>query len=136
MKTILTLILLQLTLFTFGQTDSTTKSSIYILRSTGFTGSARQFKIFVDGNLACRIKNNNYLVMEIYPGKHSFAIQMDGQKLKENTDKIEIITEAGKNYYLSAILETNAMWSLTHLDELTENSGKSKIMKLEKAICE
>src|SRR4051812_639613 len=135
MRIICTSILFVMALLTYSQTD-TSKSNIYIFRATGFTGSARQFKIFLDGSLTCKINNDKYLILEISSGKHSFAIQMDGQSLKESTDKVEILTEAGKSYYLSVVLVTGGIWSSPHFDELTENSAKTKIKNLEKINCD
>ena len=135
MKILATTILLLLSVATYGQADTTRKSTVYVLRSTGFTGSARQFKIFVDGNLVCKMKNDSYLILEIVPGRHAFAVQMDGQTLRESTEKVDINVESGKDYYLSCVLKTDAMWSTAQMDELTENSGKAKIMKLKKMSC-
>jgi len=138
MKIIYTLILLLLVQLTYSQADSITKSNVYILRATGFLGSARQFKVFVDRNFSCKIKNDKYLVLEVSPGKHSFAVQIGGKKLKERAETIEILAESGKNYYLSSVLlETGPMGNVAaHLDELSENGGQAKIMKLKRVMCD
>jgi len=135
MKTICALILILVIQPGYGQTDSVSTCNVFILRATGFTASARQFKIFVDGNLACKIQNNKYVVLELPPGKHSFAMQLDGKQLKQKTERREILTQEGKNYYLSSLLEMGAFSNRIRLDELSEESGHFRLKKLGKASC-
>ncbi len=118
-----------------GQTDSTTISTLCIMRSTGFTGSARQFKIFVDGTMVCKIVNDCFINISVQSGLHSFAVQMDGTELKENTEKTQINIEPDKKYYLSVVLETNSIWSKTYFNEITENSAIGRISKLKQTEC-
>jgi hypothetical protein len=133
-KIILLLFSISLFLNIQGQSDSTS-SAVYFIRSTGFTGSARQFKIFMDGNMVCRMINDCYITYTIESGVHVFAVQMDGTELKENTEKIEVNIEPGKKYYLSVVLETNSIWSKTYFNELTENSALGRISKIKQIEC-
>ena len=134
MKKILLVIVLFINIITIqGQVDTSSYSSVYIIRETGFTGSVRQFKVFVDGELKCKLNNDSYTVLKISNGVHTFAVQMDGQELKNNTEKIEIIAETGKTYYLTSIIVAGGLWSKTYFNELPENRALKRLPRLREA---
>ena len=91
------------------QINTNTKSKIYFIRNTGFAGSASAFKAFIDDKFTCKLHNKKYSVYEIVPGKHYFSIQFSGKTSKESTEKLELLTEAGKIYYLQ-ILFTSGLF--------------------------
>ena len=134
-RIILTLTLVISTGIIFGQSDSTSgnnkfHSNICFLRETGYTGSARKFKIFFDGKLVGRLNNNSYATKMVQPGNHSFSVQLDGTELQESTERLELITEPNKTYYFASILEVGAFMSKTYFIEITENSALKRIKKL------
>jgi hypothetical protein len=134
-KLILLLFSFALIVNLYCQNDTTSASTIYFVRSTGFTGSARQFKIFMDGALICKITNDCYIMYSVEPGLHVFAVQMDGTEIKESTEKIEIKVEPDKKHYLSVVLETNSIWSKTYFNELTESSALGRMSKIKQINC-
>ena len=80
------------------------------------------------------INNNCYTELKITPGIHNFAVQMDGQELKNNSEKIEVDARAGKNYYLTASRVAGGLWSKTYFNELPENRALKRLTKLKRII--
>ena len=113
--------------------DSTARpaGTIYILRSTGFIGSAGAFSTFIDGNLACRINNNKYSIHEVPAGRHQFSIQFYGQKEKNKNDKIVVNVGSGETVFLSVVQIIGFyLNSIVYCDEITEETAKRKLIKL------
>ncbi len=120
---------------TQGQTDSTftkisSKSEVYLIRSTGWTGSGRDMKIFVDTTLVCDLSNYRYSIQNIPVGKHTISIQIKGRKLKKRTKKKEFEFEHGKTYYFYTIKKSYPFWSDLYLQEITERAARVEIKRL------
>ena len=82
-----------------GHPDSAKQSGkVYYMRSTGFSGSAQGFTVFIDDNIVCKLNNKRYSIHEVAPGIRRFSVQFAGKSSKEKAERIEINIEAGKVY--------------------------------------
>jgi hypothetical protein len=119
-----------------SQTDSTTKSAtVYFMRSTGFSGSAQGFTVFIDDNVVCKLNNKRYSVHSVAPGNHRFSVQFAGKNAKDKAERIEITTEAGKTYYIQLIFQTGLLKNNLYCQEVTENSAKTILGNLKEDSC-
>ncbi len=108
----------------------TQKSKIYFIRDTGFNGSASAFKVFIDDNFVCKLNNKKYSIHEVSSEKHYVSVQFSGTKSKESAVKLEIATEAGKDYYFQIMLKTGLLVNDTYCIEVTESTAKSAMINL------
>ncbi len=102
---------------------------VYFMRKTGYQGSLVAFTAFIDGNLVCNLNNNKYSVHNLNSGKHEFAVQFAGKKIKNNTEIISIDVKAGKTYYVKMILKHGLVNNL-YSQEVTERQGKDFLIYL------
>ncbi|MFV8783635.1 DUF2846 domain-containing protein [Microbulbifer sp. SA54] len=77
------------------------KAIVYLFRPAAFVGSAREYNMFIDGEVAAVLANGTYTTVELSPGEHSFGVQivknwMGGGPYLETTYNIE----PGKEYFL------------------------------------
>lgn len=117
-----------------GQTESTQAApqtgKIYFLRSTGYTGSAQGFTVFIDDTVVCKLNNKRFSIHNVASGIHSFSVQFAGKTSKEKAERIEINIEAGKTYYIQLIFQSGFFANNLYCQEVTENSAKTIMNKL------
>lgn len=108
-------------------------AKVYIIRSTGFGGSAVKFRAWVNDSLICKLPNNYYSIHTIAPGSYTFhATSFDKYKMQENGFEIQL--EAGKTYYFKIAIKKRAFDSYIYLQEITENSAAPLIEKCKKEV--
>ena len=117
----------------FGQAESNNApSKIYFIRKAG-SMVISAYKTFIDEELVCRLKSNNYSIHEVSPGKHIFSVQISGTKYKESPHRVEMITEPGKSYYFLILLEGSGITNDLNCLEITENAAKKEMRYLPEA---
>jgi hypothetical protein len=104
--------------------------TVFLMRSTGYLGSALAFSFFVDDILVCKLMNGYYSAHLIAPGRHTISVQPKGKKLKENAAKLRVNIEAGKRYYIQVTLEPGFFASKLYCQELTETSAAELFKRL------
>ncbi len=114
--------------FSYSQGERT--STVYFIRSTGFSGSATSFKAFIDDNFVCNLNNKRYSIHEIEPGEHKFTVQFAGKKSKKKAEPIMIEMEAGKTYYVQMIFQTGLIKNNLYCQEVTKSSADAMIKDL------
>ncbi len=115
--------------------DKLENGSVFLMRATGFTGSAIAYSVFVDEILICRIKNESYNVHLIAPGIHRFAAQFSGKTQKNNAGILEITIEAGKKYYIQLTVENGILSNKVYCQEITENSAQQLFKRIPEEGC-
>lgn len=79
--------------------DATGK--IYVIRRTGVNGSAVNFRLFVDGELICKLKNKSYSVHELKAGEHTISVVTGGIPNNKKTQPVRFTVSGGKiNYFM------------------------------------
>ncbi|MEZ7500254.1 DUF2846 domain-containing protein [Flavobacterium sp. Arc3] len=111
--------------------EKTETGKIYFLRSTGFAGSAAAFKTFIDGEFVCKLNNKKYSVHEVSVGSHECSVQFGGKKSKDKAEKFEVKVEPGKITYVQLVFETGVLVNNIYCEEVTENTAKQKMTKME-----
>lgn len=115
-----------------GSSDSSRQNAkIYFMRSTGFTGSAQGFTVFIDDVVVCKLNNKRYSVHDLAPGTHIFSVQFAGKGAKEKAERIEINIEAGKTYYIQLIFQTGFWKNNLYCQEVTQSSANKVLPGLE-----
>ncbi len=134
---ILSFLLLTISIDSLAQADSLSQSgNVYFMRSTGFSGSAVAFSVFVDDSIVCRLNNKRFSIHTVQPGEHRFTIQFAGKKSKEKAkeETITINIETGKTYYIQAIFQPGFLVNNVYPQEVTESSAKTILPKLKQDV--
>jgi hypothetical protein len=100
------------------------KGEVVFIRNTGFAGSAIAMRAFLDENLVCRINNNRFSKHAVKPGKHQFAVQYYGKKLKSKTAEVDINVEAGEKKYVLLVQHYGWIVNKVFAVEISEASAK------------
>ena len=116
--------------------DTTNMAKIYVIRSTGFTGSAVNLRVVVDSVNYCKIKNNRYAQFYVKPGTHIFnATSWDKPGVNEKFG-LKMPVEAGKTYYMSMKLKSKFVSVEITLEEITYNTAAPMLEKFKRDECE
>ena len=109
--------------------------TVFLIRSTGFAGSASSFSVFIDEILVCRVKTDSYSVHAIAPGMHKFAAQLSGKVQKSKAEVLDVKIEAGKRYFIQLTLEGGILTNKVYCQEITENSAQNLFKKVGEGGC-
>ena len=110
--------------------EKTENGTVFLIRSTGYSGSADAFNVFIDDILVCRLMNDYYSAHLIAPGVHSFSVQFRGKISKNSAEKLKVNIEAGKKYFIQLTFQIGAFTSKVYCQEITENSANQAFKKL------
>lgn len=134
-RTVLLPLFLLCTALSFCQSDTSATGTVCIMRSTGFTGSARKYKLFMDERLLCKIPNNSYVKISVPVGEHAFAVQTNGTSLWPATERIAVTLQSGKTSYLSVAMAMGMVDTRLNLNEVAEKNAASRMGGLKQAAC-
>ena len=99
------------------------QGTVYLIRSSGFSGALDGYSIFMDGQRICVLNNKKYSVHQVPAGEHSFNVRFDGKTEKANKEPLVMQIEAGREYYIN-VLQREGIVSKVTLQELAGSSGK------------
>lgn len=94
---------------------------VHIYRPARVVGFGWVFKLKVDGKKVAKIKNGEYLTLELDAGKKEFEM---------NNSSLEVNLEPGKNYYLRASLIRNMLLGKPEIVEVTDQQAIKEIANL------
>ena len=100
-------------------------AEVYVLRKTGYSGSAVGFNLIMDGELLCKARNKRYSIHQVPAGDHSFQARIFGKKKmkKKSMEPLDLTFEAGETYYLQLNLKTRAFDSQVDVQEIAKSSA-------------
>jgi len=96
------------------------KSLVYIVRPT-FLGKPFSHDITCDKVRIGSTCGGYYIFTVINPGKHIFTSKCD------NTSEFELMTDAGKTYYLEESVYPGVLKGIVKLSEADQTAGKKKL---------
>jgi hypothetical protein len=127
LKFILPLFFLAFSFSAFSQ-DS---GEIYFMRYTGTKGSLVNMKVYIDGNLTCKLKNNTYSIHSMPVGEHTVSVQSGGLPGK-SLQALKITVSKDKPNYIQLMNNSSL-----YCQEVSENSAQIVLKRLKKtANCE
>lgn len=98
---------------------------LYFIRSTGYVGSAVNFRLYIDDSLTCKLKNKTYSIHTLPVGKHTVSAQNSGLGSKKRSKPFEVTIEEGKTAYIDVIWANDVS-----CEEITRNSAERKLKGL------
>lgn len=131
MKYILFLLVILLSLTAIAQQPANNRSTIYFIHSNRFPrGISTPFVVYIDEQKVCKLNNRHYSIHQIEPGNHKFSTDyLIGHDKKAQA--ISFTTEPEKTYYVQIIYQEGFLSAKLSCTEITENSAKLLLPKLE-----
>ncbi|MEO3402974.1 DUF2846 domain-containing protein [Mucilaginibacter sp. CAU 1740] len=130
MKTIKLLAFLTLMLIgsisTFAQ-DKT--GQVYLIRVTGYTGSAINYRLYVDDQLICKLKNKSFSVHDLAVGTHTVSVSSGGISTGKKSEPLTITVVEGKVNYVSVVSTQAGYVNKITCQEITQNSADPLLAK-------
>jgi hypothetical protein len=98
------------------------KSNIYIYRNENL-GLNTEISVDIDDKHAGNTLQETFILQTVDPGKHKITAHA------ENTSEIELITEAGKTYFVWLEVELGVVVNRGHLHSVSEEKGKAGVLE-------
>ncbi|HWW38762.1 DUF2846 domain-containing protein [Pedobacter sp.] len=119
-------VILTLSFSAFSQ-DKT--GQVYLIRATGFTGSAVNYKLYLDGQLVCKLKNKSYSIHNISVGDHTISVSSGGISNGKKSTPLKITVAEGKVNYVSVVSTQSGYANKITCQEITKNSADPLLAK-------
>jgi len=114
---------------TFGTFAQTGTGKVYLIRSTGFAGSAVNYWFYIDGTLTCKTKNKLFSIHDLSAGEHTVSIVAGGLRTAKKSPPVKITVVAGKTNYVSVVSTERGYSNKIACQEITENSAQPLLAK-------
>lgn len=130
MKTIKLFIFSALTLIISFNTFSQSKpGQVYLIRATGFTGSAVNYRLYIDDKLVCKLKNKTFSIHEISTGEHTVSVVSGGLSNGKKSTPLKITVAEDKINYISIVSTESGYANKITCQEITKNSAAPLLAK-------
>ncbi len=104
MKAIKLFPLLVLFLITSFSTFSQTKTGqVYLIRYTGYTGSAVNYSFYIDDTLTRKLKNKSFSIHDLPVGDHTVSVVSGGISNGKKSPPLKITVVEGKANFVSVV---------------------------------
>lgn len=114
---------------TFAAFSQTNTGKVYLIRSTGFTGSAVNYSFYIDGQLACKMKNKSFSVHDLSIGEHTVSVVSGGLSNGKKSVPLKITVATDKINYVSVVSTENGYVNKITCQEITQNSAEPLLLK-------
>jgi transcription initiation factor TFIIIB Brf1 subunit/transcription initiation factor TFIIB len=98
---------------------------VYFLRSTNSIGSMVAYKIYIDDELVCHLKNKRYSMHNVPAGEHTVSIQNTGLASHAKSRPLKITVLPDKSNYLVVV-----NGSELYLQETVESSAQELLKRV------
>ena len=130
MKTIkiLAFFALMLTL-SFNGFSQTKTGQVYLIRVTGYTGSAVNYSFYVDDTLICKLKNKSFSIHNLPVGPHTVSVVSGGLSNGKKSAPLKILVIEGETNYISVVSTQAGYVNKITCQEITKNSAEPLLAK-------
>jgi hypothetical protein len=115
--------------FPFRSQSQTKTGQVYLIRVTGFTGSAVNYSFYVDNQLICKQKNKSYSVHDLSEGNHTVSVVSGGLSNGKKSDPLTFSVTEGKINYISVVSTQAGYANKITCQEITQNSAPPLLEK-------
>ncbi|UKT64695.1 DUF2846 domain-containing protein [Pedobacter mucosus] len=123
--------LLMVSLPIFAQSNS---GKVYLIRLTGFAGAAVNYSIYIDGKLACKLKNKSYSIQDLSVGDHSISVISGGLTNGKKSAPLKITVAADKSNYVNIVGTQSGYANSITCQEITKNSADPLLAKAKQKV--
>jgi hypothetical protein len=130
MKTIKFLAVFAFMLTTSLSVFSQTKTGqVYLIRLTGYTGSAVNYRFYIDDQLTCKLKNKSFSIHDLPVGDHTVSVVSGGLSNGKKSTPLKITVVEGKVNYVSVVSTEAGYVNKINVQEITQNSAEPVLAK-------
>jgi hypothetical protein len=130
MKVIKSLLLLAFLLTTsLGAFSQTKTGQVYLIRYTGYTGSAINYSFYIDDQLVCKQKNKLYSIHDLSVGDHTVSVVSGGISNGKKSTPLKFTVIEGKANYVSVVSTQSGYVNKITCQEITQNSAEPLLAK-------
>lgn len=102
---------------------------VYLIRVTGYTGSAVNYRLYIDDQLVCKLKNKSYSIHDISVGDHTVTVVSGGISNGKKSEPLKITVAEGKTNYISVVSTQAGYVNKITCQEITRNSADPMLTK-------
>jgi hypothetical protein len=113
----------------FGAFSQTKTGQVYLIRSTGYTGSAVNYRFYVDDQLICKLKNKSFSIHDLPVGDHTVSVVSGGLSNGKKSGPLKITVVEGKVNYISVVSTQAGYVNKITCQEITQNSAEPLLAK-------
>ena len=113
----------------FGAFSQTKTGQIYLIRSTGYTGSAVNYSFYIDGQLICKLKNKSFSIHDLSLGEHTVSVVSGGISNGKKSTPLKVAVVEGKANYVSVVSTQAGYVNKITCQEITQNSADPILAK-------
>ncbi|SEA45408.1 DUF2846 domain-containing protein [Pedobacter hartonius] len=110
----------------FSQTNA---GQVYLIRSTGYTGSAVNYSFYIDDQLICKLKNKSFSIHDLGAGEHTLSVVSGGLSTGKKSPPLKIMVAEGKTNYVSVVSTQSGYANKITCQEITQNSAEPVLAK-------
>jgi hypothetical protein len=118
-----------LLIVSFGAFSQVKTGQIYLIRSTGYTGSAVNYSFYIDDQLICKLKNKSFSIHDVSVGEHTISVASGGISNGKKSTPLKVMVVDGKVNYVSVISTQAGYVNKITCQEITQNSAEPILVK-------
>ena len=113
----------------FGAFSQTKTGQVYLIRVTGYTGSAVNYSFYVDDQLICKLKNKSFSIHDLPVGEHTVSVVSGGISNGKKSTPLKVMVVEGKANYVSVVSTQAGYVNKITCQEITQNSADPILAK-------
>jgi hypothetical protein len=113
----------------FGAFSQTKTGQVYLIRSTGYTGSAVNYSFYIDDKLICKMKNKLFSIHDLPVGEHTVSVVSGGISNGKKSTPLKIMVTEGKVNYVSVVSTEAGYANKITCQEITQSSADPILAK-------
>lgn len=118
--------MLTISLNVFSQTKT---GQVYLIRLTGYAGSAVNYRFYIDDQLACKLKNKSFSIHDLSVGDHTVSVVSGGLSNGKKSAPLKITVVEGKVNYVNVVSTEAGYVNKINVQEITQNSAEPILAK-------
>jgi hypothetical protein len=123
---VVSLLLLTASTSVFSQAST---GKVYLIRVTGYTGSAVNYRFYIDDRLVCKMKNKTFSVQDLSLGDHTISVVSGGLSNGKKSAPLKINVSADKTNYITVSSTQSGYVNKITCQEITKNSAEPLLAK-------
>lgn len=119
-----------LLIVSFSAFSQAKTGQVYLIRSTGFTGSAVNYSFYIDDQLICKLKNKSFSIHDLSAGEHTVSVVSGGLSTGKKSTPLKITVVEGKVNYINVNSTQSGYANKITCQEITKNSADPVLAKI------
>lgn len=129
-KLLAVLFCITVSLSAFSQTKT---GQVYLIRVTGYTGSAVNYRFYLDDKLICKLGNKSFSIHDISVGDHTISVVSGGISNGKKSTPLKFTVAEGKANYISVVSTEAGYVDKITCQEITQSSAEPLLAKAKQA---